>query len=169
MSCDESRQRTVQLLYEEHHAWLRGWLRRQTACPADAADLTQDTFVRVLVQKSLASVREPRAYLATVARGLMIDQLRRRQLEAAWHQALAELPEAEYPSPERRAIVLETLVEVDRLLHGLPAKVRAAFLAAQLEGLTYAAIAARLDVSVSSVKQYVARALMHCLMAAESS
>jgi len=40
----------------------------------------------------------------------------------------------------------------------LPAPVRTAFLLAQLEGLSYAEIAARLNVSASSVKQYLTRA-----------
>jgi RNA polymerase sigma-70 factor (ECF subfamily) len=34
----------------------------------------------------------------------------------------------------------------------------------QLEGLTYADIASRLAVSVSSVKKYIAKATEHCLL-----
>ena len=50
------------------------------------------------------------------------------------------------------------------MLDGLSRKARAAFLLSQLEGLTYAEIAERLMVSVSSVKKYVARATEHCLL-----
>ena len=53
-------------------------------------------------------------------------------------------------------------MELDQLLDGLPPKVRSAFLWAQLDGLPYAEIAQRLGVSLSSVKQYMARALRHC-------
>lgn len=41
---------------------------------------------------------------------------------------------------------------------------RQAFLLSQLEGLTYAQIAGQLNVSVSSVKKYMARATEHCLL-----
>ena len=41
----------------------------------------------------------------------------------------------------------------------------AAFLLAQLEGLRHAEIADRMQVSVSSVRQYLARAMQHCLAA----
>ncbi|WP_277422996.1 sigma factor, partial [Pseudomonas viridiflava] len=38
-------------LYHDHHRWLNGWLRQRTDCPHNAADLAQDTFVRVLLQR----------------------------------------------------------------------------------------------------------------------
>lgn len=49
------------------------------------------------------------------------------------------------------------------MLDGLPIAVRRAFLLCQLEGLGHAEIAARLGVSVGSVRQYIARALRQCL------
>jgi len=62
------------------------------------------------------------------------------------------------PAPEARLLALEALQEIDAALDGLPDPVRTAFLLAQLEGLSYAEIAARLNVSASSVKQYLTRA-----------
>ena len=50
------------------------------------------------------------------------------------------------------------------MLDGLNVKAREAFLLSQLEGLTYADIASRLAVSVSSVKKYIAKATEHCLL-----
>jgi RNA polymerase sigma-70 factor (ECF subfamily) len=51
------------------------------------------------------------------------------------------------------------------MLDGLGAKPKQAFLMSQLEGLTYAEIARRLEVSVSSVNKYMARAIERCLLA----
>ena len=67
-------------------------------------------------------------------------------------------------SPETQAILLETIREIDAMLHGLGDKVRRAFLMSQLEGASYADIAAQLGVTVSSVKKYMARATEHCLV-----
>ncbi|KAG1251174.1 hypothetical protein G6F68_012414 [Rhizopus microsporus] len=50
------------------------------------------------------------------------------------------------------------------MLHGLGDKVRRAFLMSQLEGASYADSAAKLGVTVSSVKKYMARATEHCLV-----
>lgn len=150
-------------LYRDHHSWLRSWLYRRLGCPENAADLTQDTFVKLLLKVEWESLREPRAYLRTVAHGLLVNSLKRKDLERAYLQALAELPEAEYPSPETRAIALQTLFEIDALLDGLSVNVRRAFLLVQLEGLTHADIAERLGVSISSVRQYIAKAIQHCV------
>ena len=151
-------------LYEAHHGWLQGWLRRKLGCSQHAADLAQDTFVRILGARldKLHEVQEPRAYLTTVARGLVIDHYRRRELERAWLESLAHLPEAVAPSPEHRQLVLEALMAVDRLLDGLSPKARAAWLHSRLDGLTHAEIAGLLGVSVSRVRQYLATAARQC-------
>ncbi|WP_252321041.1 MULTISPECIES: sigma factor [Symbiopectobacterium] len=38
----------VQRIYHEHHVWLQAWLRRRLGCSQQAADLAQDTFVRLV-------------------------------------------------------------------------------------------------------------------------
>jgi RNA polymerase sigma-70 factor (ECF subfamily) len=157
--------REVQTLYCEHHRWLLAWLRRRLDGSADAADLAQDTFLSVMSSGQAADIREPRPFLATIARRLVAHRHRRRLLEQAYLDALAAVPEALAPSPEARLAALQLLQEIDRALDGLPAKARQAFLLAHLEGLTYAEIAERLAVSASSVKQYLTRANRHCLFA----
>ncbi len=150
-------------LYAQHHGWLRGWLLRRLGHAGDAADFAQDTYLRVIESRTaLAEIREPRAFLTTVAKRVVANHLRHREIERAYLETLAHMPQALAPSPEERAIVLETLQEIDTLLDGLPPKVRTAFLWAQLDGMPYAEIAERMGVSLSSVKQYMARAIRHC-------
>lgn len=148
--------------YSEHHVWLVDWLRRKLGCPHHAADLAQDTFLRLLGARAAEPLREPRAYLATVARGLLVDHWRRQDLERAYLEALALRPEALAPSPEERTLLMELLLRIDALLDGLRAPVRKAFLMAQIEDLSHAEIASRLAVSQRSVERYVAEALLHC-------
>ncbi|RML82115.1 hypothetical protein APX70_06966, partial [Pseudomonas syringae pv. maculicola] len=42
-------------------------LRRRLGCPHSAADLAQDTFVKVLGARDTAQIIEPRAFLTTIA------------------------------------------------------------------------------------------------------
>lgn len=149
-------------LYRDHHGWLQGWLRRRLGDRERAADVAQDTFLRLLVSGRLPSVDEGRSYLAQIARNLIIDQWRRQRIEQAYLESLAALPEPEIPSLETRAMVIETLMQIDVMLDGMPAKVREAFLLSQFEGLTYPQIAERLGVSVSSVQKYMLRAISAC-------
>ncbi|WP_311221504.1 MULTISPECIES: sigma-70 family RNA polymerase sigma factor [unclassified Acidovorax] len=155
----------LQRLYSEHHGWLQAWLRRRLSCTHDAADLAQDTFVRLLARSPQAlgpnAMREPRAYLTTVARGLLIDFWRRGELERAYLADLALQPEALQPSPEERLAAVQMLQAVDALLQGLTPKTRAAWLMSRLDGLTHAEIATQLHVSVPRVRQLLANAARH--------
>jgi RNA polymerase sigma-70 factor (ECF subfamily) len=155
-------------LYSAHHGWLTAWLRRRLGCSQNAADLAQDTFMRLLLadraSRLPSDLQEPRHFLVTVAKRVMVDHFRRRTIEHAYLQALALQPQAEEISPETRLLMVETLLALDAMLDGLGQKVKQAFLLSQLEGLGYNAIAERLGVSVSSVTKYMAKATEHCLL-----
>ena len=154
----------TQALYLQHHGWLVARLRRKLGCAWDAADLAQSTFVRVLTAtgQRLDEVAEPRAYLTTIAQRLLSNHLRRRQIERAYLDALATLPEPVAPPPDARLMVLETLVAIDRLLGGLPVAARQAFLLWRLEELTQEQIAAQLGISRTSVRRHLAAAAERC-------
>lgn len=152
----------VQSLYSDHHGWLHNWLRGRLGNAADAADLAQDTFLRVLLRPERVELHTPRAFLRTVARGLVIDHWRRQELERAYLDSIAHLPEAQVPSAEDRHTILQLLENIARLLDGLKPKVRSAFLLAQCESMPHARIAEELGVSVRSVERYIAEALFHC-------
>ena len=148
----------VQHIYEQHHSWLRGWLKGKLHNASDAADVAHDTFVRMLGGCHAAQIREPRDYLATIARGLVIDRYRRNAIEQAYRKTLAERPETTAISEEDKAIIIETLVAVDKALSGLGER----FVLAQIEGLTYQQIADQLQVSLTTVKKHMIRALTEC-------
>ncbi len=155
----------VGALYRDHRDWLTAWLNRSLGCPQRAADLSQDTFVRVLGRRELPSLREPRAFLVTVAKGIPVDHWRRVALEQAYLDALKCLPEAVQPSAEEHCLILADLREIDRLLGTLSTRARSAFLLNRLDGLGHAEIAEQLGVSVSRVRQYIAQGLRQCYIA----
>jgi RNA polymerase sigma factor (sigma-70 family) len=121
--------------------------------------------VRLLAREEPVEAREPRALLTTVAQRVLYNHWRREQVERAWLEALALVPEALAPSPEDQAVLLETLCEIDRLLDGLPVIVKRAFLLAQLDGATHTEIAATLGISLATVKRHLAKAAAQCFFA----
>ncbi|WP_159916881.1 sigma-70 family RNA polymerase sigma factor [Pantoea sp. 18069] len=157
--------REVAGLYNEHHRWLSAWLRNRLGDAHQAADIAHDIFVRLLAREMPVEAREPRAFLTTVAQRALFSHYRRQQLERAYLDALAHWAPTLAASPEERAILLETLVEIDRMLDGLPALVRRAFLLSQLDGLKQAEIAQELNISLATVKRYLVKAGMHCMFA----
>ena len=159
----------IQDIYISHHAWLRRWLNKKVGSPCDAADLTQDTFIKLLAKSvDYSQIVEPKAYITTIARGLMINFLRRRDMEAAYSAAMLELGHGDEQfqfCAETHLIIMEKLIEIDLMMDGLPIKVRTAFLLHKLDGLSYSEIAADMGMSVISIKKYIARALIHCASA----
>jgi len=155
----------VQALYSSHHGWLNAWLRARLGNAADASDLAQDTFMRLLTARETPSLNEPRAFLTVVAKRVLFNHYRRQDLERAYLQALAQMPEQLAPSEEERAIILQTLMELDQLLDGLPSPVKRAFLLAQVDGLGYAEIGARLGISIATVKRHLNKAALRCYFA----
>lgn len=156
---------SAEALYKQHHRWLNHWLRKRVSNRADADELVHETFLRVLCAQSRLQadgIREPRAYLATVANRLVANFYRRQSIEQAYAEVLASMPTDVAPSPETQALIKEALLELDLMLDGLGPKVKQAFLMAQFEHMPYAEIARRLNVSLRSVKYYVARALAQC-------
>lgn len=151
-------------LYHGHHVWLQRWFCKKLGCTFQAADLAQDTFVRLLLKQiEQHHFTTPRFYLLHIAKGLLIDHWRRRALEKDYLDALLLQDNEVTPSLEVQAILLETLIEIDAMLDTLPFKVRKAFLLTQIDGLTYQEIAGILTVSERMIKKYMATAMMHCL------
>ena len=162
----------VHHFYLDHHRWLYNWLNRKLGDSADAADIAQDTFIRIIKtaphspdhHTTSLAINEPRAYLTVVAKRLIANLYRRRVLEKAYVDSLAQYPPAFMPSLEHQLLVLETLQQIDSMLDELPAKVRDTFLLAQLSGLTYVQIATQLKISERSVKRYMVQAMAKCIL-----
>ncbi|HBR98372.1 MAG TPA: RNA polymerase subunit sigma [Gammaproteobacteria bacterium] len=154
----------VSEIYAKHNDWLVKWLHLKLACPHEADDLGQDTFLRLITSKELEHLREPRAYLLVIANRLMMDRRRRKRVESEVLQQVTHLNErVDELDPARIALARDLLRQVLLLLtHELPEKQRKAFLLARVEGNSYREIAEKLSVSQSSVKRYLILTMAHC-------
>jgi RNA polymerase sigma-70 factor (ECF subfamily) len=158
----------TEMLYRNHHSWLRNWLRHKLGCSHLAADFVHDTFVKVIARREEIReipVQEPRAFLRVIAGGLVIDYVRRRSLEKAYLEALTALPPTLGISPEEQQILLESLQRIDAALDQLPGKVREAFLLSQIHGMTYADIALKMKLSERTIKRYMQQGFCQCIAA----
>ncbi|MGE8687729.1 MAG: sigma-70 family RNA polymerase sigma factor [Achromobacter sp.] len=158
---------SMDVIYCDHHEWLQAWLRRRLGNAADAADLAHDAFLRLLskpASQGFKSFPEARGYLRAMANGLCADLWRRREVEHAWLDTLAARPESFEPSPEQRALIIETLMEIGTMLSRLPHKAATAFIMAQVDGVPYREIAQTLGVSERMVQKYIAQGMLQCAL-----
>lgn len=151
-------------LYRDYHGWLRVWIRRRLNSE-EASDLAQDVFVRVMLQRNTVQLREPKAYLSSIARNLLVDTFRHRSIEQAYADTLALHAEmAQAPSPEEHQQIIQVLLEIDRLLDSLGKRPRDIFLKVQLDGLSMSEVGRQMGLSGNTVRKHFIRAMAKCLL-----
>lgn len=121
----------IQNLFRKHAREINRFLRHRGHSPETAADLTQDTFLRILaaVPKDGTVDHNPKAYLYQVSRNLSINFARRERLANAVdlsEEAIAQLADPA-PSPETVIYDRQRLKLVELALGELPERTRIAF------------------------------------------
>ena len=170
MGQDSTKAQFLQELVSEHAGALERFLVRKLDNPADAAEVAQETFLRIYRLKNPQELDNARAFLFQVASNLAVDQLRRRSLHYRFLKAeerqgdeTAELESGSgNASPEQILAAREKLARIYAAIDELPLKCRQAFLLHRSRGLSYAEIAQEMNISVSSVEKYILQALKAC-------
>jgi RNA polymerase sigma-70 factor (ECF subfamily) len=161
----DSRKALVERLFAEHGGALHAFFYRRVRRRPDAAELAQEVYLRMLRIGTTEVIRNPEAYLYTVASNLAKEHkvLERRGAatvdveDAALQEQLAELPGV--------VGLIDTERRVKRLrevLRQLPPKCHAAVVLQYWHGMSYQEIAERLGVSTHMVKKYLSQGLAHC-------
>jgi RNA polymerase sigma factor (sigma-70 family) len=161
----EAKKTLIERLFKEQRGALQAFLYRRVRKLPEASDLAQEVYVRMLRAPEIESIRNPEAYLFTVASNLAKEHAQREGRTSAHldiddpfvQEQLAELPgfAGEIDTAER----VKRLQEV---LQQLSPKCRAAVELQYWHGLRYEEIALRLGISTNMVKKYLSQALVHC-------
>ncbi len=141
--------------FERHHASLFRYLHRLVGDPDVAADVAQESFVRLLDQDLPDG--QVRNWLFTVGTNLVRDRARTRTRRARLlrkPEAMPERPEG----PDERVARAERIEAVRAALDRLSGRDREILLMRE-EGFRYAEIAEVIGVKPSSVGTLLARAL----------
>jgi RNA polymerase sigma factor (sigma-70 family) len=161
----ESKPVLVERIFEEHLIALRAVFFRRVGCQPQAADFAQEVYVRMLQVKDTGAIRDPHAYLSTVARNLAHEpafQQRRAQFAVDVEEPRVQAELAEVPSFGTQIESARRSEKLRCVWCRLPAKQRAAVEMAYWHGLSYEEIAQRLGVSTHMVKKYLSQALVIC-------
>jgi RNA polymerase sigma-70 factor (ECF subfamily) len=154
----------IEQLYREHQPLLVRWLARLVRCHETAADLAQESYVRVAGAAGEQAIMHPRAFLFRTARNLAFDHLRKMRARNGTTEPLEkaiDLP-CPHPSAERALLDRQRVILFKQALQTLSPRCREIFLLHRLHHCTYGQIAHRLGISESAVEKHIMRALSRC-------
>jgi RNA polymerase sigma factor (sigma-70 family) len=159
----ETKQALVEKLFARHGTALRAFFYQRIRRRPDAADLAQEVYVRMLRISDIDAIRNPEAYLYTVASNLAKEQrvLEQRGANTIDIEDAAELL-ADLTSVSGGIDTERRIKRLREVLRQLPPKCQAAVALHYWRGMSYQAIAPQLDISTHMVKKYLSQALAHC-------
>jgi len=138
-------------------ALLMTFLRRNWSDSAEIADLRQEVYVRVYEAAKRQIPDLAKAFVLTAARNLLINRVRREHVVPI--EAVADLDTLgivlDEPGPDRSVMAREELRRVQAALDRLPPRCREAIIMKQIDGLSRAAIATRMNVGEETVKRHL--------------
>ncbi|WP_330209254.1 RNA polymerase sigma factor [Pseudomonas sp. AM4(2022)] len=150
-------------LFAEQKKALEAFVTRRTGSAQVAADLTQESFLRLARLESGEKIDNLPAFLFTIASNLVRDHqrqaIRRERLDAG--EPSEELPCNNPDIDEQLAAYQRQQLMQDAIL-ALPEATRQIFLLYHVDELSYREIGERLSISPRSVEYQLRRALIEC-------
>lgn len=161
----DERQAFVVAVAAEHSKRLRRFLYARVRNAADAADLVQEVFLRLLRVEKQESIRMPEAYVFALANHVLYQHRLRHARATEPAEILSDLLEAQAAADRDPLTQVETqqrIEELERALGKLAPKARAALVMHRRDGFSLEEIGRELGVSRAMAKKYLAKALLHC-------
>lgn len=162
----EPKQTFLAALEKAHGSRLRRYLaaRMRSAAP-DIQDLTQEVYLRLLRIDNHETIRNPQAYLFTIASHVLHQYALRRAAQPTTIEIADEAFEPQDLADTDPATQIEIEQRYEKLgqaLEQLSPRAYATLLMHRRDGIPLEEIAAQFGVSYSMVKKYLAKALTYC-------
>lgn len=168
---DEQRRREIVKWVAEqvmpHEPSIRAWLARSRMSPDEIDDVIQEAYCRLAALDGVDTIDRPGAYFFSIARNLLLLQMRRQKIvriePVAEIEAMAPFDEA--PSAERQLAAKLELARIRAVLATLPERCRQIFEMRKIDGLPQKEIARRMGVNEGIVENETRKGLLLVLAA----
>jgi RNA polymerase sigma-70 factor, ECF subfamily len=146
----------LEMLCNQLRAYFKGQLGRFNRGPVEAEDLVQEALIAIHTRRDTYDPSQPfTPWVYGIAHYKFVDYLRRTKT------SIKDLPieDAEEVTAQNDRAHVESSLDLEKLMAGLPTKVRQAIQYVKLDGLSVSEAAARCGMSESNVKVSVHRGL----------
>lgn len=158
----ETHQALIDRLYREHNQALVNFLLTRVGSEAEARDVAQEAYVRMLQLDRKGAVSFLCGYLFKTAANIAVDRARSRMIHRRVTDGIQRAErQGEASPPERQLEAQEEIELIERYVQELPARCRQAFYLHRLHDMSPPDIASRLGVSKRMVHLYLVQALAH--------
>lgn len=157
--------RFVEKLFEDYHNDLHRYLASRLRGGAlDAADVAQETYLRLLRMNNTEAVQHPHAYLFRVAANVIRELGLKEQVQDELPVRLTDptILHSSSPAPEDELQIQKQIEHLRKAINRLPPKCRAVLIMKKRDGLSRKEIAEKLGISELTVKTHLMKAVAWC-------
>lgn len=154
-----------------HYAALVRFLSVRTGSVADAEEIVQEAFAKMLALDRPGTISFLASYVWRVAVNLATDRRRQRVLHERYARALPQVEKREC-SAESTVEARQRLAIVERAIGNLPPRCLEAFILHVMNGLTFDEVGREMRISGRMAQKHLARALEYlqsCLDSADGT
>lgn len=154
----------VEQLHRSNEGKLRRFFMRRFRNREDAADATQETFLRMLTAEPKGGLVNPHAYLFQIAKTVAYGKTARLLRENALFtdESLGTFVADDAPDAERTVAARQELRLLVTAIAALPVRCKTVFVLSRIEGMSNGEIALQLHITRNMVEKHIMKALMHC-------
>lgn len=154
----------ITTLYQEYNETLVRYLTLRLRSRQDAVEVAHEAYIRLIRRDNLDDIDCFQSFLFRTATNISIDlqRQRARQTQNVMKSKML-FSDSDHITPERALKARQTLTELRKVLEELPPKCKEAFILYKFKNLSHTEIAEHMDLSVSSIRKYIARGLAFCI------
>ena len=149
--------------FRTHESALRAFVSRLVATSSDVDDVTQETFLRAFNAEKATQIHQPRSFLFTVARNIVLSDFSRKANRLtdsiADFDAFGVIEEQDVGD---EVYAEEIFAQYCSAIATLPEQCRRVYLMRKVYGLTHKEIAQRLGLSISTVEKHLVKGVRRC-------
>ncbi len=152
-----------QWIFDTHYHNVYGFFLKRLGSPEDAADASQETFMRVVRRNGVVELDSPAGYIWRTAQNLVKEIKRTKALHSKWMSSQAmdlDNQISQTPNPDEAMKIRQMNDNILNVLNQLPPRCREVFILHRFKGLSHKKIADQLNISPKTVENHMVNALL---------
>jgi len=148
---------------DTHYHNVYGFFLKRLGSPEDAADASQETFMRVVRRNGNVKLDSPAGYIWRTAQNLVKEIKRTKAISSKWMSSqTVDLDQqiSQEPTPEEVIKFRKMNDKILNTLNQLPPRCREVFILHRFKGLSHKKIAEQLNISTKTVENHMVNALL---------